>query len=103
MPEKALETFELLKKCISNAMVKSIDDSVMFPVETDASEYAIAVQLSQDRKPVAFFSSTLTSAEERHSSVEKEAFAIVEALKRWRHFLIGRHFQLITDQRVLHV
>ncbi|KAL0859991.1 hypothetical protein ABMA27_010306 [Loxostege sticticalis] len=29
----------------------------------------------------------------------KEAYAIVESLKKWRHFLIGKHFRLITDQR----
>ncbi|XP_068238623.1 uncharacterized protein [Palaemon carinicauda] len=37
--------------------------------------------------------------EQRHSSVEKEAYAIVEALRRWKHYLIGHHFKLITDQR----
>ena len=34
-----------------------------------------------------------------HSSVEKEAFAIVEAIRKWNHLLTGRRFKLITDQR----
>ena len=34
-----------------------------------------------------------------HFSVEKEAAAIVEAVKHWTHFLSGRHFKLITDQK----
>ena len=33
------------------------------------------------------------------SSVEKEAQAIVEAVRYWRHFLTGKHFRLVTDQR----
>ncbi|CAB0018705.1 unnamed protein product [Nesidiocoris tenuis] len=28
-----------------------------------------------------------------------EAYAIVESLRKWRHFLSGRHFKLITDQQ----
>jgi len=41
----------------------------------------------------------LSPSELKHSSIEKEAYAIVEALRKWRHFLIGRHFKLVTDQR----
>lgn len=91
--------FHQLKNDLINAVVASINDEATFTVETDASEYAIAAQLTQLGRPVAFFSRTLSKSEQRHSSVEKEAYAIVEALRKWRHFLIGRHFQLITDQR----
>ena len=35
----------------------------------------------------------------RHSSAEKEASAIVEALRKWSHFLQGRKFTLVTDQK----
>ena len=31
--------------------------------------------------------------------MEKEAYAIVDALRKWRHYFIRRHFQLITDQK----
>ncbi|XP_068224969.1 uncharacterized protein [Palaemon carinicauda] len=61
--------------------------------------HAIAATLTQNNRPVAFFSRTLTRSEQGHSAVEKEAYAIVEALRKWRHYLIGHHFKLITDQR----
>ena len=38
-------------------------------------------------------------SEQNHSPVEKEAYAVVESLKEWRHFLLGRHFKLITVQQ----
>ena len=36
-----------------------------------------------------------------HSAIERDACAIVEALRKWRHFLIGRHFHtvIVTDQQ----
>ena len=35
----------------------------------------------------------LNKHELKHSSIEKEAPAIVEAVRKWSHFLSGRHFQ----------
>ena len=97
--ESALQTFEQLKLDIENSVIYAIDDSIPFEVETDASDYAIAATLNQAGRPVACFSRTLDPSEQNHSPVEKEAYAIVESLKGWRHFLLGRHFKLITDQR----
>ena len=48
---------------------------------------------------MAFFSRTLNKSEHHHPAVEKEACAIVEAVQKWSHYLYGRHFKLITDQR----
>ena len=31
--------------------------------------------------------------------MEKEAKAIIEAVRHWKHFLTGRHFTLKTDQK----
>ena len=80
-------------------MVHSIDETIPFTVETDASDYAIAATLNQAGRPVAFFSRMLNASERKHSAVEKEAYAIVESLRKWRHFLIGRRFSLLTDQK----
>ena len=68
-------------------------------VETDASDFCIAATLNQQGRPVAFFSRTLHPSEIQHHAVEKEAAAIVESIREWRHFLIGRQFKLITDQK----
>ena len=79
---EALDAFNLLKRDIANATLRSIDESLPFLVETDASDYAIAATLSQQGRPVAFFSRTLNRSELKHSTIEKEAAAIIEAVRK---------------------
>ena len=31
--------------------------------------------------------------------IEKEAATIIEAIRKWKHYLTGRRFSLITDQK----
>ena len=97
-PESIL-AFESLKKEIASATVQSIDEDIPFVVESDASDSSIAATLNQNGRPVAFFSRVLSDSERKHAAVEKEACAIVEALRKWRHYLTGRHFTIITDQK----
>ena len=98
LPETALQAFVQLKQDIEDSVVIAIDESLEFEVETDASDFAIAAVLNQGGRPVAFFSRVLQKSEIFHSPVEKEASAIVESVRYWRHYLLGRHFTLITDQ-----
>jgi len=46
-------------------------------------------------------SRTLTSCERSYPAVEKEACAIIEPVRRWKHDLKGRHFSLVTDQQAV--
>ena len=96
---EAQESFHILKRDIHSAVIHSISEKEKFVVETDASDFAVAATLNQSGRPVAFFSRTLNPSEKRHSAVEKEAYAVVEALRKWRHYLIGHRFTLVTDQK----
>ena len=77
-----MTAIEDLKHALAYATLHSIDDRLPVIVETDASDFAIAATLNQDGRPVAFHSRTLSSTEQKHSAVEKEAYAVVEALKK---------------------
>ena len=96
---EALTAFNLLRKDILDSVMGAIDVSVPFQLETDASDHTIAGVLNQSGRPVAFFSRTLQPSEVKHSAVEKEAQAIIESVRHWRHFLTGAHFTLCTDQK----
>lgn len=99
LSEEAVKALNSLKKDIADASFSAIESDARFRVETDASEFAIGATLSQAERPIAFFSRTLNTAEQKHSSVEKEAYTIVESLRNWRHYLMGRHFEVLTDLR----
>lgn len=96
---EVVDAFQQLKQELSNVTLEAVDDDLPFTLETDASEVAISATLNQNHKPVAFYSRTLNKSEMQHSSVEKEAAAIVDAVWHWSHFLHGREFKFVTDQK----
>ena len=78
----ARDAFVRMKEEVEKSVVRSIDETVPFVVETDASDAAIAATLTQAGRPVAFFSRTLNTSELRYAAIEKEAHAIVEAVRK---------------------
>ena len=99
LSESENETFCQLKAEIAQCVLATPDCSIPFTIETDASDYAIGATLNQCDQPVAFFSRTLNASERNHHSVEKEAYAVVESIRKWKHYLLGSHFTVVTDQR----
>jgi len=97
--EEALQDVKTLKQDLTSAAIKVIDEKLPFVLKTDASDNAISATLNQEGRPVAFFSRTLNKCELHQSSVEKEACAIVEAIRKWAHLLSGCRLTVVTDQQ----
>jgi hypothetical protein len=72
-----------------------------FQVRCDASGVAIGAVLSQDNRPVAYFSEKLNETKRKYSTYDKEFYAIIQALKKWRHYLVPREFVLYSDNQAL--
>ncbi|KAL7728477.1 hypothetical protein ACLKA6_005232 [Drosophila palustris] len=71
-------------------------------VHTDASATGLAGVLLQshdkiDWKPVSYFSRHCNDTESRYHSYELEILAVVETLKRFRVYVLGKSFRLVTD------
>ena len=96
--KNAVRCFYQLKSELADATLASVDENAPFTLETDASDVAVSAVLQQNGRPVAFWSRTLNSNKKCYASVEKEAAAIVEAVRRWSHYLFPRKFTIITDQ-----
>ena len=66
-------------------------------MQTDASSVGLGAVLEQNGHVVAYASRALSKAEQQYSVIQKECLAAVFAMKQFRHYLLGRHFQLLTD------
>ena len=97
--DQALSSFVNLKSELADVTLGVINEKDPLTVETDASDVAISATLNQNNRPVAFWSRSVRRNKLTQSSVEKEAMAIVEAIRKWSHLLSRKPFKLVTDQR----
>ena len=94
-------SFNELKKAITTAPVLRIPDTMRnFTVQVDASNTAIGAVLTQDDHPVSYMSRRLNDAERNYSAYDREALAVVTALRHWRHLILnGRPIKIECDNR----
>ena len=98
--------FEQLKGSLTSAPVL-IKPSMTTPFElhTDASMDHVGAVLMQKQdgslKPVGYFSKKLKPVEQRYSTTDREALAIVLVCHRFHHFLWGVFFTIHTDHQPL--
>ena len=100
--EKAESAFQELKEMMISSPVLALPDySQEFVIETDASNTGIGAVLMQGGHPLAYISKALSLRHQGLSVYEKELLAIVYAVKKWHHYLHGRHFVIRTDHHSL--
>ena len=88
---KQQKYFESLKEKISSAPVLALLDLRQpFEIQTDASDYAMGAVLLQHGKPIAFHSETFNGAVVNYPTYDKELYALVKNVKKWKHYLMGK-------------
>jgi len=98
---------ELKEKITSQPVLALLRREGKFRVEIDASGHAIEGVLSQEQegkwKPIAFLSRTIQPAEQNYEIYNKELLAIVEALAKWRQYLLDavETFEIWMDHKNL--
>jgi hypothetical protein len=94
--------FTTLKQKITEAPVLALPDfKLPFMLETDALGMGIGAVLMQQGKPLAYYSQALGPKSSTQSIYHKEAMAILQALRRWRHYFLGGTLIIQIDQQSL--
>lgn len=91
-----------LKSAIQQVPIVVLPDFIEeFVVETNASGIGVGVLLSQRGKPIAFYSHAIVGRARYKSVYERELMAIILAIQKWCHYLLGGYFVVRTDQKSL--
>jgi len=77
------------------------DWNKLFDIHTDASDQQLGAVISQNGKPIAFFSRRLSKAQRNYTTTEKELLSIVECLKQFRGILFGYEINVFSDHKIL--
>ncbi|GJS67830.1 retrovirus-related pol polyprotein from transposon 17.6 [Tanacetum coccineum] len=93
----AQAAFEELKLAMIQALILALPDfNQLFTVETGFRHGNWAV-LWQGGHPIAYLSKYLSPKHQALSTYEKEFYAVLMALEKWRGYLLDRHFKLKTN------
>lgn len=87
-------------------MLVHYDSGLPLKLTCDASPLGLGAVLSHvfpggEIKPIAFTSCTLTVAERNYSQLDREALALIFAVKHFHQFVYGQTFELETDHKPL--
>lgn len=98
--------FDQLKTMLQKEPVLAYPDPAKpYKLYTDASQYAVGAVLTQEKegteRVIQYVSHTLSKVQQRWPIVEKEAYAILHALKTLRTYLWGAKFAIYTDHKPL--
>ncbi|GFX52436.1 retrovirus-related Pol polyprotein from transposon 17.6 [Trichonephila clavipes] len=98
--------FQTLKNSLTTPPVlKQVDGTKPYIIRTDASNFALGAVLFQgegsDEHPIEYASRLLTPAERNYSTTEREALAVVWALKKFRGYIEGTEITVASDHQPL--
>ncbi|XP_058128673.1 uncharacterized protein K02A2.6-like [Anopheles ziemanni] len=104
---EADEPFRDIKNIlISPQVLIQYDPALPLILATDASKTGLGAVLSHrlnngTERPIAYASCTMSPTEQRYPVIDKEALAIVWAVKKFFNYLYARKFTLVTDHKPL--
>jgi hypothetical protein len=94
--------FDKMKVCLAQDTLVSFPAyGERFDVHTDASDLQVGGIVSQNNKPIGFFSRKFNAAQAKYPTPEQELLAIVETLKYFKNMLLGHKVRVYTDHKNL--
>jgi hypothetical protein len=71
--------------------------SIVFEIYTNASSKQLGAVITQENRPIAFFSWKLSTMQRKYSVTNINLLAIVETLKEFKGMLWGQSIKVYTD------
>ena len=104
-----MKSFTCLQNLLCDAVdrpLQVIDWTRPFNLYSDASDYCVAGALSQTdtngkEMPIAFYSKKLNSTQRAWATIHKEAYAVLEGLRKFRHWIFGYNINVFSDHNPL--
>ena len=99
--------FQKVKEALASTyLLVPYDNRRPLLLAVDASPYGLGAVLAHrfadgSERPIAFASRSLNKAERNYSQLDKEGAALVFGVKKFRNYLLGRHFEIFTDHKPL--
>ena len=104
--DECQKAFETLRNALIEAPVLAFPDiNKPYKLYTDASNYAIGAALVQEspmgERVIQYLSHQLNDTQQRWPIIEKEAYAIVYSIQKFRPYLLSSKFTVMTDHKPL--
>jgi hypothetical protein len=96
------KSFQHLKQLLTSAPILRIADlDEYFIVCTDACNEGLGGVLNQNGFVICYESRKLKNHEINYATHDLELASIVHSLRKWRHYLMGKRFELRKDHNSL--
>ncbi len=103
--EHSLAVSKIKEALTSAPTLRIFDNTLETCVVTDGSAKgvgAVLMQRHQDKwLPVFYLSKKLSEVQSRWNTTHFELFGVILALEKWKRFLIGKQFTVVTDHEAL--
>jgi hypothetical protein len=88
--------FDKIKKVIGTEIkvlvcYPDFNNRSSFHLYTDTSDHQLGAVIMQDKKPIAFYSRKLKSAQKRYTTIERYLLSAIETCKEYKNILLGYH------------
>ncbi len=91
-----------MKEKISTTLVLALPDLQRpFEIQIDPSDYAMGAVLTQNGKPICYRSENFNPAVVNYPTYDKELYALVQSVKKWKHYLMGKEIVIHIDHQPL--
>ncbi len=95
--QKAADTMKQVMAC--ETLLAYSDYSKEFHIYTDASKIQLAAVISEEGRPIVFYSRKLNPAQTRYKTTERELLSLLEVPKEFRNIILGQQIVVHIYQK----